>query len=595
MRQLGAMALATALLAYALPARADASLPGVTQILGNVTSSARPVGNALVIALNLQNLEATRTFTGTDGSFALSQLRAGIYRIIAVKNGFAPAVTTLIPTRATHRVALKLESDKDGRAGLHQEIWELRGSLASDVLRDLDAMLAPVELSYDETPRIRGEMVSMTGVTNEQANPAFSQTALGVQGRLGDEWQVGLNGNLQRFEDPTDDVRFGTPIAESSVMAIELRSSGETDSSAVQSYRLASTRSSWMYAETEEGPRQADLRAHDFQWRRGQAKVQMRYVEQDNLFRGAPLGSNVLEIEGAVPLLASKRNGLGVALRVRQESIDETSESLRTADLSARGTIAAGPALVLEYGLASRIGVDGQEWAPRAGAQWQMTPGLALIGSAQYKVVDRDPSSLAIPSLVYWSDDSHILPTYAYSIGIVGGKDGENGFSAVATLAEIDEALRVVFGDGQSEFWDGFYIEAGDIRRDLRLAFRRQFGDWFAVDFASTAGTATPKLDTPQGSTKVYLTGDLQSTFTPTRTSIIISYREIEQPGNRSEDDYRTERVRLRMAQSLYLPIDIKLLLGLELARAENSPYLIDSLTPEGTSKKYIGGLAVNF
>ena len=49
------------------------------------------------------------------------------------------------------------------------------------------------------------------------------------------------------------------------------------------------------------------------------------------------------------------------------------------------------------------------------------------------------------------------------------------------------------------------------------------------------------------------------------------------------------------MAQSLYLPLDIKLLLGMEFARAENSPYLIDALTPEGKSKKYIGGLAVNF
>jgi hypothetical protein len=39
----------------------------------------------------------------------------------------------------------------------------------------------------------------------------------------------------------------------------------------------------------------------------------------------------------------------------------------------------------------------------------------------------------------------------------------------------------------------------------------------------------------------------------------------------------------------------IKLLLGLELARAENSSYLMDSLTPEGRSKKYIGGLALNF
>jgi hypothetical protein len=33
----------------------------------------------------------------------------------------------------------------------------------------------------------------------------------------------------------------------------------------------------------------------------------------------------------------------------------------------------------------------------------------------------------------------------------------------------------------------------------------------------------------------------------------------------------------------------------MELARAEHSPYLLDAMTPEGRSKKYIGGLALNF
>ena len=94
---------------------------------------------------------------------------------------------------------------------------------------------------------------------------------------------------------------------------------------------------------------------------------------------------------------------------------------------------------------------------------------------------------------------------------------------------------------------------------------------------------------------KVYVTGDLQTMFNPTRTTLAVSYRELQQPGDPGEDDYRTERIHLRMAQSLYLPVDIKLLLGLELAHAENSPYLIETLTPEGRSTKYIGGLALNF
>lgn len=91
------------------------------------------------------------------------------------------------------------------------------------------------------------------------------------------------------------------------------------------------------------------------------------------------------------------------------------------------------------------------------------------------------------------------------------------------------------------------------------------------------------------------MTGDLQSTFTPTRTTLAVSYREIQQPNESSAADYRAERINVRMAQSLYLPIDVKLLFGVELGRAENSPFLLDTFNAAGESRKYIGGLALNF
>jgi hypothetical protein len=176
----------------------------------------------------------------------------------------------------------------------------------------------------------------------------------------------------------------------------------------------------------------------------------------------------------------------------------------------------------------------------------------------------------------------------------VTGPDEANRFSAIATVSEVDQALRMIFADEHSQFWDGLEIDAGDVRRDVRLAYRRQFGSVLAVDVAAAAGTAAQRdVVEPRG--KVYMTGDLQSTFNPTRTTLAVSYRDVQQPRDQGGADYHSERIHLRMAQSLYLPVDIKLLLGLELARAENSPYLLDTLTSEGQSKKYIGGLALNF
>lgn len=588
MRRFRAIAIAAAIFAVAAPARSEAPLPVALQVLGTVTDAARPVGRALVIALNLHDLQTVHTYTTSDGRFNLPALRSGIYKIIAVKQGFLPAVTTVVPTRTSHRVALRLDSEKNAKRDANQEIWELRGSLPPDILRDVDAMLEPEAVVDYEIPRFRGEMVSLTGVSNQSSNPAYAQTALGVQGRLSESWQVGLRGNMQRFEDPTDDVTFGSAIAESSVMSMELRSSGD------QSLRLATTSSSWTYADIPDAEnREADVRAHNLEWRSGPARVQVRYFAQDNLFRDEG-GSNLIEVTGAVPVLQTRRSDLGVALRVKQETVNGDAAIYRVADLAASGSVALVPSLIVHYGMDSRIGMQGQEWAPRTGAEWKITERSSIVGSAMVKVLDRDAGDyVTLPSIVYWSEDGRALPRYTYTLGFVTGRDEANRFSAVFTVSEVDEALRMIFADTQNQFWDGLEVAAGDIRRDVRLAYRKQFGNVLAVDLATTAGTASHHAaDLPRE--KTYVTGDLQSTFNPTRTTIAVSYRDVQQPREGSED-YRSERVHLRMAQSLYLPIDLKLLVGLELARAANSPYLVDTLTPEGKSRKYIGGLALNF
>ena len=48
-------------------------------------------------------------------------------------------------------------------------------------------------------PRFRGDMMSMTGMSSGQTSasgPAFAQTALGLQSRIGENWQLGFRGNL---------------------------------------------------------------------------------------------------------------------------------------------------------------------------------------------------------------------------------------------------------------------------------------------------------------------------------------------------------------------------------------------------------------
>jgi len=595
MRRFRAIAIATAIVTMAGTARpqvpATAPMPAFLAVLGNVTTAARPVANALVIALNLSDFEAVQTFTGIDGTFTLPKLRAGVYKLIAVKQGFLPATTMVVPTHPENRVTIRMQNERSSRAArdVNQEIWEIRGSLPPDILHELDQVLAPpVQVAYD-VPRIRGEMVSMTGM-DAQSTPTVAQTAVGVQGRIGDNWQVGIRGNLHRIDDPSDDARFGTPVAQSSVMSMELRSS-PTDA-----YRVASTKSWWRYRDdVPVTDHEADYSAQNFEWQHGDNRVAVRYLAQQNLFESNPYGSDLLEIAGDTTVFQTRRSDLGVSLRVAQESLHNSANAtLRTADVTANASLELVPEFIVHYGMSSRLGLDGTQWAPRTGVEWKIGH-TALIANGMYKVWDQSRGPLVLPSIVVWTDDSRLMPRYSYSFGVVSGDEHGDRVSAIATVSAIDTPMRMVFNDGFEPFWDGMYVDSGDIRRDVRLAYRKDIAHKLAIDVSTSAGTASPSHSQPFAGDKVYVTGDLQSTWTPSGTSLAVSYRELQQPQGTAGTTYRSERVNLRMSQSLRLPIDLKLLLGLEIARAQNSPFLLDVNEPDGSTKKYMGGLAVNF
>src|SRR5258706_7295565 len=129
MHRVRLFAVALTLIAVANPAKPEVPpLPTVLQVLGNVTNAARPVGNALVIALNLNSFDAVQTFSANDGSFTLPNLPAAVYKIIAIKSGFVPAFAMILPTQKDQRIKLRLANQKVAANDKepNQEIWALR-------------------------------------------------------------------------------------------------------------------------------------------------------------------------------------------------------------------------------------------------------------------------------------------------------------------------------------------------------------------------------------------------------------------------------------------------------------------------------------
>ncbi len=596
MRKIAIIAAIALTLSGSPDASAEVRLSDAMRVLGDVTGAAGPVEDALVIAFNLSTSYVIQTFTGENGRFELPPLPSGVYRIIAVKKGFSPAVATITPARNPGRkLALRLESPKRLTNEQRDAVWQARRAIPSDILRELNIVDETFDLAVTGAPdagRFRGEMVSMTGVADGSSSAAFAQTELGVRGNLGRGWIVDVSGALRTIDQGAIALPMaGTAVAESAGVSMEIRSGVES------AYRLDSSRNTWLLAGSEgESDRAADLQSHNLEWEGERSRVQVHYLAHENLFGGGgPGGSELLEVAAGSRVVNGDRAQLGVELRVGQEWIAGSAVPIRTADVLTRGSVVLVPRVAVQYGLNSRLTEAGNEWAPETGVLLSLSPNSTILLRGSYKFADSDAPRADYPTLIFLGQQAwRVAPQSEYSIAYTAGATDASRVTASASVAEIDSLLRVVFDASFEEFWDAFYLEPGDIYRNVALGVRKKIGESVALDVTTIAGEATNELRPDES--KQFVSASMQSLYTPTGTAVHVAWRFIEQPAvDRLLALQESERINVRVAQSLGLPLGLRLLVGVDLARALNSPVIADNGDAAGYQRRLVGGLSLAF
>src|SRR5579863_6254463 len=237
------------------PATAKLVKPG-TGLAGRVSGNASPLAAAGVYAYQLADLALYKVLTDPQGNFLFRDLPAGLYKIIANKPGFLPAV--IMVTRDTGKAYQFLElqlaqrtgaakaggalpictapAGKTARPDQDADFWALRASIPPDVLRDIDAAdgpqsqagstkaasaavpagagsglppggtLSDAALAAAGGGRFHTEVQAMTGMADvaQVGVGQVSKGKLGIEGQLG-EVQVGLSG---RFSQVSSDGLF---------------------------------------------------------------------------------------------------------------------------------------------------------------------------------------------------------------------------------------------------------------------------------------------------------------------------------------------------------------------------------------------------
>ena len=126
-----------------------------------------PLASAAVYAYQLADLKLWKGVTDDKGRFLFEELPAGLYKIIAAKSGFLPAIVQLTRSSAGKRqwVDVQLVEERPGVAAA-AGFWTVREQIPPDILRQIDlADEAYLAVAAQTQPmQVETRLQALTGV-----------------------------------------------------------------------------------------------------------------------------------------------------------------------------------------------------------------------------------------------------------------------------------------------------------------------------------------------------------------------------------------------------------------------------------------------
>lgn len=615
------------LLATAWPgvclARPATEAPGLH---GRVLAANGPAGGTAVFAYEVASTTLQKVLTDRDGRFLFDELPAGLYKVVAHKTGFQPAVEVVLRRRADDHQAVELRLADERADALHGEaFWEARRAVPADVLREMYSFLPSGPSSFEGSPGDRVDLVTATpqslrtelsatgGVEQlgaEHGDAERRGATIGVEGALGD-LKLGVRG---KFEELAARDAATSPGA----LAGELRTFDVDVSSAATSALRLSTSS----AESA-GFATAELSRHRIDWAgrtgdRGHSEISAGYVEEQNFHRQGrldpvdfPLASKTWDVAGQYRHDLTGSTSLEAGVRYEQRSLlgsafgEEPTDSL---DVFGRADSRIRPRVLVEYGLFSTVRDEGLSLMPHGGLVVELGRDWKARGSFAKRVEENEEPPLTFGSARF--DDSSYCREAGeacYEIRFARGEDLEK-VSVGAVHREFAETLRLYFGEDFFDRLQSVFVVRGDVVPEVNFRLVRQISPRILAtlrsNVASGGGGIFYATDSRAYENNVrYLVTSLDTRFQSTETGVFISFHHLEQALKPTADDdpsagsaVEMQRLRLMLTQDLSalanLAHHFALQLNMELSRG-STPYTLS--VDEEMHRKLTGGISVSF
>lgn len=612
---------------------AGAETDALRGVAGKVLGEDSPLSSVRVYAYQISDASLRKATTDDRGGFHFDSLPVGLYKVIAHKQGFVPAVVML--TRATAdayqflEVRLARETAGDVRSG--EDFWAVRAQIPPDVLREItvaefeDQVKAGVSLPA--RVQLQAEMRAMTGV-GQVATVGDGQMragGVGVEGRVGG-LQIDLDGDYRRLTDgatsPAGAETSDVSLRLAGGPGTEVRVTSTTNRMDPQAYRFddAALGDTVDFENYRVSVSQAlGDRAH--------SEFAAQYTSESGFHRhgwidpaSIPEASESWRLEGTYSALVTDATQLetGFRYRERRYQSDGTGASLfrdpirERVELFGRGGSQLQPAVFVEYGLYTTLRDGTLSLAPRGGLvvnlgdRWKAS---TLVSHTVHEA-EEGPRVLDFAPVLYGDGDAcESREEFCYQVVLSRANpatDGEVTFGAVHR--KFSETLRLYFSEDFFDRLESLYLVPGDELPELQFSATRRLSPQvlarFESNLASGGGGIFYATDREAYENSVrYLVTSVDTRFQRTETGLFVAFHHLQQelssvlPGGVNPTALELDRLQVMLTQDLNLLLNLTqdwaFKLNMELSRGT------DPFQPPGEGdelrKRFLGGVAVKF
>lgn len=606
---------------------AEESFPGLA---GQVRVETQPLEAARVYLYHLADFHLDKSTTNPTGRFSFEGLPAGLYKVIAYKSGFLPAVIQLTRTAADSYQFLDLELAAVESGATEESFWSVRSKIPADVLRQitLDELeadrwsqteLAAHRLDLPDGLRLSAEMQALTGVDQIAAEEGqLVGGQVGIEGQVGN-FQIGVAGNYRQVES-----RALTPAGgQTSALSFNVASGDDTQVS-------VTSLSNRMNGGFQQSADPVDFEHYQVSVSQNlgdhaRTQVSAQYTDESNFHRhgfldplGIPEASRVFRLAGSYARKVGDGTTLETGVRFWQRDYDAVSGlaalpgAEERIDFYSRGDTRLQPAVMVEYGLYTRMTDGSLSLAPRGGLVIKLRDGWKAATTVSRRMETGEPFYDFLPTLQQRNDDCAESEEYCYRLLFTRSDDqGEERVSFGAIHREYAETLRLYFSDDFFNRLESLYLVPGDKLPEVQFGWTRKLAPKILArlesNLAAGGGGIFYATDREAYENEVrYLVTSLDTRFQGTSTGLFIAFHHLQQqlnpltlpPDTNPLETMELDRLQLMLTQDLNVLLDLTrswaVHLNMELTRGSD---LFDgpNADDEELRKRILGGIAVRF